>query len=124
MGLEISTRRRDDVTIVDLRGNLLGTEGERLRDFLRNLIDTPSCKLLLRLTDLRQIDSYGISVIVQVHLSLRRRGNEMKLLAPQGQTLNALMVLHLLDLIPTYDTETQALASFNPDRDRAGTAKQ
>jgi len=112
MGLEISTRQREDVTIVDLRGNLLGTEGERLRDFLRNLIDTPISRLLLNLTNVRQIDSYGISVVVQVHLSLKRRSREMKLLAPQGQTLNALMVLHLLDLIPTYDNETQALSSF------------
>ena len=122
MGLEISTRQLDDLTIVDLRGNLLGTEGERLRDFLRNLIDTPISRLLLNLTNVRQIDSYGISVVVQLHLSLRRRSGEMKLLAPQGQTLNALMVLHLLDLIPTYDNESHALASFAPAR--AGTASK
>lgn len=114
MGLQISTRQRSDITIVDLGGNLLGTEGERLREFLRNLIDAHPGRLLLNLTDLRQIDSFGISVIVQVHLSLKRRGGEMKLLAAQGQTLNALMVLHLLDLIPTYDNEKQALNSFPP----------
>ena len=114
MGLQISTRQRSDITIVDLGGNLLGTEGERLREFLRNLIDAHPGRLLLNLTDLRQIDSFGISVIVQVHLSLKRRGGEMKLLAAQGQTLNALMVLHLLDLIPTYDNEKQALKSFPP----------
>jgi anti-sigma B factor antagonist len=112
MGLEISTRHSDDILIVDLRGNLLGTEGERLRDYLRKSIDTPNCKLLLDLTNLRQIDSFGISVVVQVHLSLRRRGGEVKLVAPQGQTLNALMVLHLLDLIPTYENEAEAIGSF------------
>ena len=112
MGLQISTRQFSDITILDLRGNLLGSEGDRLRVLLKSLLDIQANKLLLNLTDLRQIDSYGISVVVQAHLSLKKRGGELKLLAPGGQTLKALTVLHLLELIPKFEDENKALASF------------
>lgn len=112
MGLQVSTRQSGDITILDLCGNLLGSEGDRLRVLLRSLLDIQASKVLLNFTDLRQIDSYGISVVVQAHLSLKKRGGELKLLAPGGQALKALTVLHLLELIPKFEDENKALASF------------
>lgn len=120
MGLNISTRQFNDITVVDLHGNLVGTEGERLRVLLKSLIvDLHVGKLLLNLSDLRQIDSFGISVMVQGHLSIKKRGGDFKLLAPRGQARNALMVLHLPDLIPSFEDETQAMASFRQSPYRA-----
>ena len=114
MSLQISTRQFNDVTILDLRGSLLGTEGERLRVVSKSFVDIDPGKLLFNLTELRQIDSSGICVVVQAHLSLKKRGGNLKLITPQGQARDTLMVLHLLDIIPTFENEAQALASFAP----------
>jgi len=82
VSFEISTRQFNDVTILDLRGNLLGTEGERLRVFSKSFADIYPGKLLFNLTDVRQIDSNGICVVVQAHLSLKKRGGNLKLITP------------------------------------------
>jgi anti-sigma B factor antagonist len=112
VGLQISARQFNDVTILDLRGSLLGTEGERLRVFSKSFADIYPGKLVFNLTELRQIDSSGICVVVQAHLSLRKRGGNLTLVTRQGQARNTLMVLRLLEIIPSFEDEAQALASF------------
>ena len=72
------------------------------------------CKLLLNLADLAQIDSSGVSIIVNAFVSLKGQGGELKLLRPCGRVLEVFRALHLLEIIPTFEDETQALASFRP----------
>jgi len=69
-------------------------------------------KLLLNLTDLAQVDSSGVAVIVGTYVSLRDQGGDLKLLCPCGRVLEVFRVLHLLEVIPSFEDETQALASF------------
>ena len=119
MAFQISARQFNDVTILDLRGSLLGGEGERLRVLSKSLVDIFPCKLVLNLAGLRRIDSSGICVVVQAHLSLRKRGGNLTLITPRGQARDTLMVLHLLEIIPTFESEAQALASFRLKEDGA-----
>jgi hypothetical protein len=42
--------------------------------------------------NLSQIDSSGVSIIVEMYVSLKRGGGELKLLSPRGRVLNALTV--------------------------------
>ena len=115
MGLQISIRVSGDVTILDLRGRAtIGADSELLSSHLRELLADGVRKLLLNLADLTQLDSSGISTIVGSYVSLRRQGGDVKLLCPCGRVLTVLKVLHLLDIIPSFDDETQALASFRP----------
>ena len=116
MGLDISIRESGDVTILDLRGRstISGGESERLGGHLQELVAKGVRKLLLNLAHLSQVDSSGISVIVQTYVSLKRRGGDLKLLCPNGRVLQVLTVIHLLDIIPSFDDEAQALASFGP----------
>jgi anti-anti-sigma factor len=71
-------------------------------------------KLLLNLGDLTQIDSSCFSIIVGTRASLKGRGGDLKLLRPGGHVLDAFRVLHLLNIISSFEDETQALASFRP----------
>jgi anti-anti-sigma factor len=116
MSLHISTREFGDVTILDLRGRstIGGGQSERLGGHLQHLVAKGVRKLLLNLAHLSQVDSSGISVIVQAYVSLKRRGGDLKLLCPNGRVLQVLTVIHLLDIIPSFDDEAQALASFGP----------
>jgi len=67
---------------------------------------------LLNITDLKQVDSSGVRVIVDTYVSLRDKAGELKFLRPRGSVLEVFRVLHLLEIIPSFDDETQALASF------------
>jgi anti-anti-sigma factor len=114
VGLRISIRNSGDVTIVDLRGRstINGGESELLSNRLRELIAEGVRKLLLNLADLTQVDSSGVAVIIGAYVSLRDQGGELKLLSPCGHVLEVFRVLHLLEVIPSFEDQTQALASF------------
>ena len=71
-------------------------------------------KLLLNIGDLSQVDSSGVSIIIETYVSLKRHGGDLKLLSPSGRVLQVLNVFRLLDIIPSFDDEAQALVSFGP----------
>ena len=115
MGLHVASRQSGDVTILDLRGRLTlnGDESALLGSHLQELLANGAHKLLLNLTNLTQIDSSGVSVIVSACVSLRDRGGRLKLLRPRGCVLEVFTVLHLLQMIPSFEEEAPALASFH-----------
>ena len=123
MALLISIRDCDDVSVVDFfgRSTVDTGESELLSKDLRKLLDVGIGKreLLLNLMNLSQIDSSGVSIIVEVFVSLKRAGGVLKLLAPRGRVLNVLRVFRLLDIIPIFEDETDALKGFRPQGDFA-----
>ena len=117
MGLQISIRKSGDVTVLDLRGrSTIGGESELLSNHIQKLVSKGVRKLLLNLADLTQLDSSGVSIIVETYVSLKHRGGDLKLVRPEGRVLEVFNLLHLLEVIPSFEDETQALASFRPQR--------
>ena len=113
MGLQISIRESGDVTILGLRGRSIETSAcELFRSNLQKLVASGVRKVLLDLTDLTQVDSYCVTLIVRTHASLHNQGGDLKLLHPGGHVLEVFRMLHLLKLIPSFEDETEALASF------------
>jgi anti-sigma B factor antagonist len=113
--LQISIRESGDVTILDLRGrSTIGGESDLLSQHLQKLVTNGVRKVLLNLIELTQVDSSGVSIIVRTYVSLKRQGGDLGLLRPVGRVLEVFRVLHLLDTIPTFENEAQALASFRP----------
>ena len=73
--LQIAIRESGDVVILDLRGrSTIGCGGELLSSNLQKLVADGKRKLLLNLTDLTQIDSSGLGIIVGSYVSLRKKG--------------------------------------------------
>jgi len=101
---------------LDLTGKatLDAREGELLSKRLRALTDNGKHKLLVNLANLTQVDSMGISALVESYLVLQREDGELKLLNPRGRVLEVLTLFRLLDVIPSFTDEMQALASFRP----------
>jgi anti-anti-sigma factor len=115
VGLQISTRESGDVTVLDLRGRAtIGVDSNLLVDHLNKLVASGVPKLLLNLADVTQLDSTGISAIVGTYVSLKRQDGSLKLLCPRGRVRAVLRVSRLLEIIPTFEDEMEALASFRP----------
>jgi anti-anti-sigma factor len=114
VSLELAKRVSGDVTIVDLTGRCtLGDPTELLDRELKKLLDGGCRKVLLNLTDLSQIDSTGVSTIVATYVSLRRLKGEVKLLHPTGRVQTVLEITHMLQVIPNFEDEATAIASFS-----------
>jgi anti-anti-sigma factor len=113
--LQISIRESGDVAILDLQGRAtIGADSDLLSSYLQRLVADGAQKLLLNLANVTQVDSSGISAIIGAHVSLSRQGGGLKLLCPRGQVQAVLRVIRLPDIIPTFEDEAQALASFRP----------
>ena len=117
MGLQISIRESGDITILDVRGrsSISYDESALLNSHLQKLVAHGVRKLLLNLSDLtQQVDSSGVTAIVKTYVSLRDHAGDLRLVRPCGHALDVFRALHLLELIPSFEDETQALASFQP----------
>ena len=121
MGLQIAIRESGDVVILDLRGKstIDGGDSALLSSELQRLAANGVRKLLMNLTDLTQLDSSGVTAIVRTYFSIRGQGGDLKLLRPTGRVLDMFRVLHLMQLLQSFDDENQALASFRPQNNFA-----
>lgn len=113
MSLQLSIRKSAEVTILDLQGRAtIGRGNDLLSSQLRKLIADGTANVLLNLAGLTQVDSSSLSTIVRAFVSLGRNSGRLKLLRPSGSVRLVLETLHLLDVIPSYENEAQAVASF------------
>lgn len=114
MNLQVSIRKSGDVTILDLQGRAtVGLGDDLLTSHLRKLIAHGALNVLIDLTGLTQVDSSGLSAIVRAFVSLGQRGGGLILLKPRGSVKLVLETMHLLEVIPSYEDEAQAIASFS-----------
>lgn len=116
MSLQILIRESGDVAILDLRGRstIDGGESELLSSSLKKLVANGVRKCVLNLADLTKIDSSGVGVIVGTYVSVRAKGGDLKLLCPCERVRDVFRVFRLLEIIPSFEDENQALASFRP----------
>ena len=114
MGLQLSSRKSGDVTIVDLRGRVtIGRPNDALSAELRKLAEGGPRDILVNLAGVTQVDSSGISTIVRSFVTLERRGGRLKLVNAVGHVREVLELTRLIRSIPTFENEAAALASFH-----------
>jgi anti-sigma B factor antagonist len=118
-GLQLFIRHAADIVIVDLHGKAtIGRANDFLGGELQQLIEVGTSNMLVNLTDATQLDSSGIGSIVRAFTSLKHRGASLKLLAPRGNVRLVLEAVHLQELIPTIEDETEAISSFKLKSER------
>ncbi len=113
MSLEVTIRAVGEIRVAAARGRLvLGAGAENLHCQLRALIDGGCAKILINLIEVQQIDSTGISTLVRNYVALTRAGGALKLACPFGRVRELLDLTRISGVIPTFDDEASALASF------------
>jgi anti-anti-sigma factor len=111
--VQISTRRIDDVAILDLEGRLiLGAATESLGNALQELIAKGVRKLLLNMKHVSQVDTTGISTIVRAFVSLERSGGKLGLFHVSERVRLILDLTRLLNVIPSFADEAEALSKI------------
>ena len=114
--MKVDVRHVEDVIIVDLEGRLvLGVGDELLRDVMNELLAEEWKKIILNLRKVTIMDSSGIGEVVAGWKLAGRFGASVKLLRPGPQIQRTLRLTQLLPLLEVYDTEDEAVASFDPN---------
>jgi anti-sigma B factor antagonist len=111
--MEIVVRDSGSIPILDVRGRLtIGEPSEQLNQALDSVIKGGAHKVVVDLNGVPQIDSSGISTLVRISIKLTREGGALRLICRPGRVRDALTVTRLVEAIPTFDTESAALADF------------
>jgi anti-anti-sigma factor len=111
--MEIEVRDQGDISIVDVRGRLaIGESAEQLHEALNTIVRRGVRKVVVILNHVTQIDSSGISTLVRVAIGLAREKGSLHLVCGPGRVRDSLTVTRLVDAIPTFESEGQALAKF------------
>ena len=112
--MEIEERVVNSVTILDLKGKLILGEGdELLRDKVNSLVHQGRKNILLNLEGVPYIDSAGLGEVVRTYTTVSRQGGRLKLLHLTKRIQDLLSITKLLTVFETYDSEPEALKSFN-----------
>ena len=111
--MNIETRKKGDVVIVDFQGRLaVGVGEEMLPRLIEQLLEEGSRKILLNLSEMDYIDSNGLGELVQSLKTSKRFGASLRLLKPQDRVKKTLRLTNLLPMFSVYDSESEAIKSF------------
>ena len=111
--MEIVERTVSDVTVLDLKGKMtLGEGDELLKDKINSLLASGKKKLLLNLESVPYIDSAGLGEIVRTYTTVSRQGGNLKLVNLTKRITDLLSITKLLTVFETFDSEPEALKSF------------
>ena len=111
--MNIETRKKGDVVIVDFQGRLaVGVGDEMLPGLISELLDEGNRKILLNLSEMDYIDSNGLGELVQSLKRSKSQGASLRLLKPQDRVAKTLRLTNLLPMFNVYETEADALSAF------------
>ncbi len=112
--LNILERQAGDVTILDMSGKITIGEGSvALRTAVRRLLEEGKKKILLNLAKVNYIDSSGIGELVSSYTAIGKESGQLKLLNLTQKLQDLLTITKLLTVFDVYESEEDALASFN-----------
>ena len=112
--ITISERQAGDVTILDLSGKVTIGEGSvALRGAIRRLLGEGKSKILLNLAGVGYVDSSGIGELVSSFTAVNKENGTLKLLNLTQKIQDLLAITKLLTVFDVYDSESEALSSYN-----------
>jgi anti-sigma B factor antagonist len=113
INLYINERRAGEVTVLDLKGRLrVGGTTVALHRAIRSLIEEEKTLILLNLSGVTYIDSCGLGELIASHVTVQKKGGEIKLLNLTESLREMMTVTKLVDIFDVYESEADALLSF------------
>ncbi len=117
MTIEISTREKEGVTVLDLKGQLTaGPDAGALRETVRAHLAAGRVNIILNLREVDYIDSTGLGAMVMCYTALNKAAGRLVLLSLNRRQLELLVVTKLSTVFEIFDDEQQAVNSFFPNR--------
>jgi len=117
MRLDMTERRLGTVTILDLAGKLtIDQDAQRLKDKINSLILQNRTEIILNLGDVSYIDSGGLGQLVACYSSLVKTAGGLRLLHVNQKNHDLLSITRLVTLFDTFDSEEDAVKSFQQAR--------
>ena len=115
--LEIESREREGVAILDLHGKLAVGGANLLREKSNDLMAQGHNRIILNLKDVDYIGSTGLGMMVICFTSLQKSGGAMKLEHLNRRNIELLLLTKLSTVFQIFGEEQDAVNSFFPERE-------
>jgi anti-sigma B factor antagonist len=112
--MEIPTRERRGVTILDPKGKITIGKGDvALRKAIQTAVGAGGKKILINFDRVTRVDSSGVAELVAAHETVEAGGGMLKVtnLPPKIQDL--LSLTQLMTVLDVFANEDEAVASFD-----------
>ncbi len=112
--MQIAERSAGNVTVLDLSGQITFTQGDLVfKDKIHSLVHQGHKNILVNLANVTHVDSAGLGELVSAYTTLARAGGSMKLVNLTKRLTDLLTITKLLTVFDTFDSEQEALKTFN-----------
>jgi len=115
--LEIASREREGIRILDLSGKLTVGGASDLREKVTAEIASGSLRQLMNLKEVEYIDSTGLGAMVICHMAVQKAGGSLKLSNLNRRNLELVLLTKLSTVFQIFNEEQEAINSFFPDRE-------
>ena len=115
MSLMIEQHDAGKVTVLHLTGRLTQDTAGHLRDAVHAVIARHRGQILIDFSQVTYLDSCGLGELLQVYVTLRRRGGHVKLLNVTPPCRQLLTIARVLTVLEVFESEQLAIKSFPPN---------
>jgi anti-sigma B factor antagonist len=109
----VSFRRRDDICVLDLTGELDAHTAAEFEAALQKCITEGDCKIVVQGKNLQYISSAGLGVFMAFLEPVREGDGDIKIAGLQPRVFTVFDLLGFPLLFDIVDTEDEAVARFN-----------
>ena len=113
--MNIIERTLNDVTVLDLEGNLALEGNKQFRQRAAGVIDAGARKLIVNMARVKYMDSSGLGELISCYTTLQLVNGRIKLLHLSDRLQHLLVITKLNSVFETFDSEPSAVASFARD---------
>src|SRR5262245_58149325 len=112
--MTLDERLISDVMLIELHGRVTVNEGtDLLAERLKQLVEKGHTKLVIGMADVPYVDSTALSILLRTRATVTKRGGGLKLMHVRGHVRELLQVTQLLRVFEAFESEADAVASFN-----------
>jgi anti-sigma B factor antagonist len=115
--LEIQSREREGVKILDLNGKLTAGGASDLRERVAAETAAGNLRQILNLKEVELIDSTGLGAMVICFMSVQKAGGALKLAHLNRRNIELLLLTKLSTVFQIYAEEQDAINGFFPERE-------
>ena len=111
--MSVVDRSVGDIVVLDVIGEMINNkEYGSVKRRVRELLDQGHARLLLNLSQVPYMNSWGVGELASSFVTVRNRQGKLKVAASQTRVTKMLEISKLDSVIDVFDTEAEALSSF------------
>ena len=110
--MHITERMLNDITVLDLDGNLVIGGSKEFRQCITAIVNSDVRKLIVNLAGVQYMDSSGLGELISCYTAMQEVSGHLRLLHLSQRLQHLLVITKLITVFETFDSESAAVASF------------